>query len=512
MNSPTGTCLLSYLVDGLAVVDASADRAIYGLRADSRQVVSGDLFFACAGERDHGAAFIGQALAAGAAAVLYETEGLGEGMLPETSGVPLIGIAGLQQQMGIIADRFYGSPSQTQLLIGITGTNGKTSCSHYLAQAMTAVQPPCGLVGTLGYGLYGELHAGRHTTPDALSLHALLAEMRANGVRQVVVEVSSHALAQGRVAGVAFDSAIFTNLSRDHLDYHGDFDRYGRVKRSLFKVTGLRYAVINVGDDCGRTLQAELPAGLEVAGYRLFDHQDTRRMANAASLSSYHYVYGQWRHTDSRGLEIRIDSSWGEGVLQSGLLGAFNAENLLAVLAMLLLMGWSMAQALAQLALSRPVPGRMEYYGGEHGQPLVVIDYAHTPDALQQALQALRAGCRGRLWCVFGCGGDRDQGKRPLMGAIAEELADRVILTDDNPRREDAAAIRAQICAGMRRPQGVELKPQRATAINSAIRQASSDDVVLIAGKGHENFQLIGGRQLYFSDREQVQQVLKEVA
>lgn len=512
MSRPAGTCLLSSLVEGLAVVDASADRHIGGLAADSRQVVSGDLFFACAGGRDHGAAFIGQALAAGAAAVLYETVGLVDGMLPEAPDVPLIGVAGLQQQVGIIADRFYGSPSQAQLLIGITGTNGKTSCSHYLAQALAAAQPPCGLVGTLGYGLYGELRSGRHTTPDALTLHALLAEMRASGVRQVVAEVSSHALAQGRVAGVAFDGAIFTNLSHDHLDYHGDFDCYGRVKRSLFKVAGLRYAVINVGDDCGRTLQAELPAGLEVAGYRLFGHQDADALATAASSSPHHYVFGQWRHTDSLGLEIRIHSSWGEGVMQSGLLGAFNAENLLAVLAMLLLMGWSLEQALERLALSRPVSGRMEYYGGEHGQPLVVIDYAHTPDALQQALQTLRAVCRGRLWCVFGCGGDRDRGKRPMMGAIAEQFADRVILTDDNPRSEDAETIRTQIRAGMRCPECVEIKPQRATAINSAIRQASAGDVVLIAGKGHENYQLIGGRQLYFSDREQVQQALKEVA
>lgn len=513
MSRPNGrSWRLGQLVAGLATVNAGSDREISGLAADSRQVKPGDLFLACAGERSHGALFISQALAAGAVAVLYETAGLSDGMLPEIAGIPLIGVAGLQQLAGVIADRFYGAPSREQWVIGITGTNGKTSCSHFLAQALSEADTPCGLVGTLGYGIYGALNTGQHTTPDALRLHALLAGLRASGVRQVVTEVSSHALAQGRVAGVAFDGAIFTNLSRDHLDYHGDLDSYAQVKRSLFKVAGLRYAVINVGDDCGRRLLAELPAGLEAVAYRLFDSRDGAVPAVPESSAGRHYVYGQWRHTDDLGLEIRIDSSWGKGLLQSSLLGGFNAENLLAVLAMLLLMDWPLAQALERLALSRPVPGRMEYYGGEHGRPLVVIDYAHTPAALQQVLQTLRIICRGCLWCVFGCGGDRDRGKRPVMGAIAEELADRLILTDDNPRNENPTSIREQIRAGMRHPEVAVVLPQRAMAIAGAIQQAGETDVVLIAGKGHESYQLIAGRQLYFSDREQAQQALKEVA
>jgi UDP-N-acetylmuramoyl-L-alanyl-D-glutamate--2,6-diaminopimelate ligase len=495
---------LSALLQGFAAVTADADCEICGIETDSRRVARGDLFLACTGMRTHGAGYIEDAVRAGAAAVAFEA---GAGVDPRTEGrylvsVPLVGVAGLGRQLGIIAARFYAEPSRDMMVVGVTGTNGKTSCCHYMAQALIRDGAPCGVIGTLGYGAYGALHPGSHTTPDAVTLQGELAALRAAGIKRVVMEVSSHALEQERTQGVAFDGAIFTNLTHDHLDYHGDLTAYAQAKRKLFLVPGLCYAVINHDDAFGRELLADLARPIVAVRYGLGD--EVRRADGGR------YVHGTILQRDLSGMELQISSSWGDGRLRTGLLGEFNAGNLLAVLSMLL-MELPFADALARLENLRAVPGRMERFGGGV-RPLVIVDYAHTPDALKQVLQTLRAHCAGLLWCVFGCGGDRDRGKRPLMGAAAERFADRVILTSDNPRHEDPQAIIEQILAGIVRTDVVERMPDRAQALRHAIEGAHSGDIVLVAGKGHEDYQQIGDERLPFSDRKQVCHLLGEAA
>ena len=496
---------LSVLLQGLAGVAAEADREIGGLETDSRRVARGDLFLACAGTRTHGAVYIGDAVRAGAAAVAYEpAAGVDPRAGGDFPGVPLVGVAGLGRQLGVIAARFYDEPSRDMMVVGITGTNGKTSCCHYLAQALIRDGAPCGVIGTLGYGAYGALHPGGYTTPDAVTLQGELAAMRAAGIRRVAMEVSSHALEQERTQGVAFDGAIFTNLTRDHLDYHGDLTAYAQAKRKLFLVPGLSYAVINHDDAFGRELLAGLARPLVAVRYGLDD--EVRRADGGR------YVHAAIVRRDLSGMELQIRSSWGEGRLHTALLGQFNAGNLLAVLSMLLLMELPFEDALGRLAGLRAVPGRMERFGGSGTQPLVIVDYAHTPDALKQVLQTLRPHCAGRLWCVFGCGGDRDRGKRPLMGATAAHYADHVVVTSDNPRHEDPQAIIEQILAGLDRADAVERVPDRAQALRRAIAGARSGDIVLVAGKGHEEYQQVGDARLPFSDREQVLRLLEEAA
>lgn len=497
---------LSSLLQGFAAVDADSDREIAGLETDSRRVVPGDLFLACAGQRAHGADYIDDAVRAGASAVAYELDSRADQRMAQRypPGVPLVGVAGLGRQLGVIAARFFDDPSRDMLVIGITGTNGKTSVCHYLAQALLKDGAPCGVIGTLGYGAYGALHPGAHTTPDAVTLQGELAAMRAAGVRRVVMEVSSHALEQERTRAVSFDGAIFTNLTRDHLDYHGDVTAYAFAKQKLFLMPGLSYAAINDDDAFGRELLAGLARPIVGVRYGLG--------AEVARADGARYVRGIIMRRDISGMELRVSSSWGEGTLRTALLGEFNASNLLAVLSMLLLIELPLEDALARLGDLRAVPGRMERFGGAGPRPLVIVDYAHTPDALKQALQTLRPHCAGLLWCVFGCGGDRDPGKRPLMGATAERYADRVIVTSDNPRHEDPDAIIEQILAGIDRPDAVTRMPDRARAIRHAIEAALPEDIVLVAGKGHEDYQQIGAARLPFSDRDQVRRLIEEAA
>lgn len=519
------TSKLSMLLEGCAVVSAADDRDVHGLSMDSRKVQPGDLFLACVGHHArHGHEFVADAIQAGAVAIAYEIDAavaVPEAAMPGiymvspgavlppssvaaacTAKVPMFGVAQLGQQVGVIAERFYDYPSRKLFIAGITGTNGKTSCSQFIAQALNE-DAPCGVVGTLGNGMYGKLQAASHTTPDALTLHDLLAAMWEMGARGVAMEVSSHGLEQGRVNGVAFDVAIFTNLSRDHLDYHGDMTSYGRAKQRLFKMPGLRYAVINVDDEFGRELLRSLPDGVQAVAYTLIDKGDVK----CAQL-----VCGTLLRQGLDGLEMQVTTPWGEARVASRLLGRFNASNLLAVLAALVVSGISLDDVVQKLGRVRPVPGRMECYGGRHDKPLVVVDYAHTPDALSQVLQALREHCHDTLWVVFGCGGNRDRGKRPLMGEVAQRYADQVVLTDDNPRYEDAGDIIADILAGVKSPQSVHVERDRAQAIAWAVSQATAHDVVLIAGKGHEDYQLIGDEKLPFSDSEQVRNLLQEAA
>jgi len=460
-----------------------------GITADSRKVQIGSLFLAYPGEHTDGRNFISQAISQGAAAVLWERDGFAWN--PEWRVVNLA-VDGLRATTGFIADSFYGQPSKQLWMIGVTGTNGKTSCSHWLAQALNHLGRKTAVIGTLGNGFPNGLSAAINTTPDPILLHGVLADYRKQGAGAVVMEVSSHGLDQGRVNGVHFDIALFTNLSRDHLDYHGDMATYGAAKKKLFDWNGLGCAVLNSDDAFGK----EIAESLVKQGKRVVTY----------GLSSGE-VRGSELRFSEQGLSMLVSTFYGQASLQASLLGRFNAYNLLAVLATLLASEISLEQAIEAIAQIKPVAGRMQQLGGGK-QPLVVIDYAHTPDALEKVLLALREQTKGKLHCVFGCGGDRDQGKRPLMGTVASRLADAVIVTSDNPRNEKPEAITSAIVAGM--DGDYQIEPDRATAIACAINAAKPGDVVLIAGKGHEDYQEIAGMQHPFSDQQVVKQALQQ--
>ncbi|NOX08979.1 MAG: UDP-N-acetylmuramoyl-L-alanyl-D-glutamate--2,6-diaminopimelate ligase [Gammaproteobacteria bacterium] len=490
---------LSELLPDLVSATVDVDRVITGLSLDSRTVQKGDLFLACAGYQVHGSVFVADAIQAGAVAVLLEVMSPAEEQVTmQDIGVPCIPVYELNKRMGLIAARFYRQPSADMMTVGITGTDGKTSCSHFIAQSIHLLEGVCGLVGTLGYGLYGRLFRGQHTTPDALRLQWELAEIRAQKSQMVVMEVSSHALSQGRVNGVSFDIAVLTNLGRDHLDFHGDMKAYADAKRSLFQTPGLSHVVLNLDDELGQALVEDVSSSTAVIVYGM--NPDRLKVISRPVLQ---WVWADIVTMGTSGMTIYIDSSWGQGDLHTCLLGRFNVSNLLATLSVLLIRGVGFEQALACLANVTTVAGRMEQFGGGE-QALVVVDYAHTPGALEAALKALREHCRGKLWCVFGAGGDRDTGKRPLMGQVAEKYADYVVVTDDNPRNEDATQIVVDILSQMEHADDVYVERGRAHAIEYAISCASKGDVILVAGKGHETEQVIAGKQLRFSDREQV--------
>ncbi len=488
---------LSRLLEGYVEELAFEDLEILGMALDSRKVRPGFLFVAMAGLQEHGLAYAEQAIAEGAIAIIWESS-------PDVSAhelqhhVPVIEVANLRYQLGKIASRFYGHPSRNMTVLGVTGTDGKTSVAHILAEALDDEDLPAGYIGTLGSGLIGGLRKTMHTTPDAIALQGILAEMRDQRIRWVALEVSSHALDQGRVEGVRFDVAIFTNLTRDHLDYHGDLEAYAAAKRRLFQNPALGVAVLNLDDPYGDALADSLKDELRVLG---FGTRKTQYEFDAVIAKDITF--------DSRGTHIKVQTPWGEDEFSSSLLGRFNVQNLLAALAAMLVQGVELAEALVRLSRVHTVPGRMESFGGEVG-PLAIIDYAHTPAALEHVLTAAREHCKGELWCVFGCGGDRDQGKRPLMAAIAEQFADRVVVTNDNPRSEAPEQIINQIMLGFTQPSAVMVEMDRAVAIEQALSQAGSNDVVLIAGKGHETVQVIGDEYIYLSDRDEVARYLSE--
>lgn len=470
---------------------------VTGLSLDSRKVDKGELFLACAGTAQHGVHFIEQAVARGAVAVAVEPAAESVGVDLDNCSVPAFWVDDLHLRISEVAGRFYGDPSREMALVGITGTNGKTSVSQFVAQSI-AEKAPCGVVGTLGSGLYGALSETGHTTPDAVTLQAQLAQMLEAGARHVAIEVSSHALEQGRVNGLHFEVAVYTNLSHEHLDYHGDMETYAAAKRRLLEMPGLKKAVINADDSTGRDWLSTLPKGVQAISYGL----------NGGEESLIHpTLLADELHLDADGLSMRIHSPWGEGRLQTGLLGRFNASNLLAALGALLALGCEFDGAMTSLGRVMTVPGRMERFAAA-GRPLVVVDYAHTPDALENVLLALREHTRRRLWCLFGCGGERDREKRPKMGQIAEALADSVVITDDNPRRENPYNIIEDILGGIENPDAIYLNRDRAQAIAHAIGLSREGDVILVAGKGHETEQQIGDQKLPFSDREEVARLL----
>ena len=482
---------------------AIPDLAITDLSLDSRRVRAGGAFCALPGTRTHGLTYAAQAVAAGATVVLWEpADGVSLPAFP--AQVTALAIPQLTAMLGVIADRFFDEPSKSVSVAAVTGTNGKTTSAYVIAQAFANLGREAAYAGTLGYGRVGAIKAGTHTTPDAVTVHRQLAELRTGGVQHLGIEVSSHALDQHRVAGVRFHSALFTNLTHDHLDYHGTFEAYGAAKARLFDWPGLQHAVFNVDDAFGRTLAFERHHDALVTAV-------SAKQAPSVSGPRMQALFAERVTATSGGLQINVNGSWGAGLLRSRFIGAFNVDNLLGALGVLLGYEISLPQAIEALEQCAPPPGRMETFSAP-GLPLAVVDYAHTPDALEKALAATRQHCAGKLICVFGCGGDRDAKKRPVMGAIAERLADRVIVTDDNPRTEDGDAIVADILNGMKSADRVLIERDRAVAIERAIGEAGASDAVLIAGKGHEDYQIVGLVSRYFSDRDVVKAALRSRA
>ncbi|MBQ0718708.1 MAG: UDP-N-acetylmuramoyl-L-alanyl-D-glutamate--2,6-diaminopimelate ligase [Gammaproteobacteria bacterium] len=481
-------------LSGESLPAAVSSLRVEGLQLDSRKLAPGDLFIAFPGQQSDGRNYLADAQAAGAVAALVESEGFSAERA--TSALPIIAIENLAKQVSAIAGRFYAEPSARVPLIGITGTNGKTTCTQLLAQLLALLGEPSGLIGTLGYGLLNsdepiakpDLIDTGLTTPDALSVQAILAEFLDAGAAAVAMEVSSHSLDQGRVAGLHFSSAVFTNLSRDHLDYHHTMGAYQQVKAQLFHTPGLKNAIVNSDDPAGRAIIAELAACGETSCYSYSSSQVE------ADIHARDATFGP------QGISANLTTPWGQGELRSSLQGEFNLSNLLAVIGVACAEGQTLRSVLAAVEQLKPVPGRLEVVDVQ-AQPLVVVDYAHSADALEKALSALRVACQGRLWCVFGCGGDRDQGKRALMGSVAAALADQLVITSDNPRGEDAQAIIDDVLQGV--PDSAT-EPQvfvdRRAAIGFAVNKAAERDVVLIAGKGHEDYQLIKDQRLPFND------------
>jgi len=487
---------LKDLLNGLALLSKQEDALVNGLALDSRAVILGNAFIALAGAKQHGLAHVQQAVDNGACAVIFDPAGNGR-QLAETFqrdasvAIPMIAVENLGLKLGDMAARFYGDPSRRMTVIGITGTNGKTSCSQFLSQMLD----DCGIIGTLGWGEWGKLNKTVNTTPDGLAIQKILAELLKNKKHTVAMEVSSHGLEQGRVNGVTFKGAVFTNISRDHLDYHGTMDAYVQAKLELLNKPGLVFAAVNLDDAYSEQIIAAVPEPVKLW---LFSASG-RTSASGDCIGAK-----QIRHKADG---IEFDVCW-RGELQQikvPLYGDFNVENVLAVLTVMLAMGISLPEAVKRLAGIKPVVGRMERFGAET-DPLVFVDYAHTPDALDKVLSSLRKHCQQDLWVVFGCGGNRDKGKRPQMGKIAEQWADHVVITDDNPRYENGLDIVNDILAGCSAK--VDVIQNREQAIQKVVTSAAKNDCVVIAGKGHEQYQESNGVCVPFSDSQVVTDAL----
>jgi UDP-N-acetylmuramoyl-L-alanyl-D-glutamate--2,6-diaminopimelate ligase len=498
----------NHLIDHLHTLVSSTAK----VSADSRQIQSGDIFFAY--PIGHGNAlrdgrhYIQAALENGAAAVVFDPENIDTEFLDHPQCFP---IPNLAKRVGDLCAQWYDYPSKQLKMIGVTGTNGKTSITQWLAQALDQAEHRAAIIGTLGTGFPGQLQKTGYTTPDAPKLQTQLKELLEAGAKQVAIEVSSHALHQERIAGTWFNCAVFTNLTQDHLDYHGSITEYAEAKAKLFKQQGLEHAVINFDDSFGRELALSLltKGDLKVWAYSL--NQDAFKGFEKFG-DRLHFVYAGETKLSSAGYDSVFSYAGSINSLHIPLLGEFNLSNALAVWTVLLTQGLSTEEASKRVSQLHPVLGRMELIplarNPKAEGPLAVVDYAHTPDALQKTLEALRpiaAQRGGKLWCVFGCGGDRDSGKRPQMGAVAESFADQIIITSDNPRSEDPQVIMSMILGGMDASSAkVQVITDRASAILTAVRYAGARDVVLVAGKGHETTQEIAGKKFEFSDQEHI--------
>ncbi len=472
---------LAQLLRGYADADAVP---VAGIASDSRQLQPGYLFLACKGMNSHGLDFLRQARDAKVCAVAWDAS---TATAPDDVGVPMIAVDNLAAHLGEISNRYYGSPSSVMKTIGVTGTNGKTTVAWLIAQCLRQLGERCAYLGTLGYGVDELQGDAGMTTPAAIELHGRLANFVDQGATHAAIEVSSHALAQGRVDGVQFEAALFTNLTRDHLDYHGDMRNYFESKARLFLKHAPKTRIINLDSEFGTELAAR--CGQEVVTVSTkFD-----RVANGRP-----YVFVRSVVANKSGFDITIISSWGDGRLTLNLPGDFNVANAVIVLAYLLTAGVSFEQACDALQRVKAPPGRMQKV--ESQSTSIFIDYAHTPDAIESALRALRPHCRGTLYCIFGCGGDRDAGKRPMMGRLAERYSDKVVVTTDNPRSENPNKIIDEILAGFLAAEKATVIEDRAAAIAWTVAQAGVSDVVLIAGKGHEDYQEVGSERHAFSD------------
>ncbi len=502
----TNTITLAQLLPGVAL-DRAGVISAGRLCLDSRKVQAGDIFIALLGTQVDGRQFIARALEQGARAVLVEADKDWQG-INWIGQVPVIAVENLSQQISQIAGNYFSHPSEQLQLIGITGTNGKTTCSLLLGQLLAQLQGVSAVVGTIGYGLLdsralaplaqqlGNLHATGLTTPDPIVLQRILRELCDAGAKSAAIEVSSHSLQQKRVAGLQFDTAVFTNLTQDHLDYHGDLVSYGTAKAELLFMPGLKHAIFNMDDAWAKSLAQKTPAGVAAIGF---------------SVNSEADVYLRDLTLHATGASATCVSPWGEAQIQSPLLGEFNLSNLLAVICAACVQGFALADVVTLLPQLVAAPGRMQpVIVDQAAQQLqVIVDYAHTPDALENTLKALRAHQSARIWTIFGCGGDRDKTKRPLMGRIAEKFSDYLIVTNDNPRSEDPGAIAADIVRGLHNPNACLVMADRAQAIDFAIQQAASGDLVLIAGKGHEDYQIFASQTLPFSDSQQARLALQ---
>lgn len=492
---------LSALLKDYAQVSPGDDRVVAGVAMDHRQIAPGNLFLACAGGRAHGLSWSADAIERGAHSIAWEpTEGQAPPSVPPD--VAAYAVDRLRARAGDIAARFFESPSHALDVIGVTGTNGKTSVTHLVANALSQLGRRCGVLGTIGYGFPGHLVAADRTTPDAVSVQRLLRALRNDGADAAAIEVSSHALDQARVDAVRFRVAVFTNLTRDHLDYHADLADYGRAKRRLFELPETSAGVFFTDDPFGLELLRGLDARLAATavgaagGPGIAPRACAPRFVEITELDFH-----------AHGARIGFDTHVGEAHVATALLGRFNADNLALALAVLIELGIDISAAAGALSAVPTVPGRMEAFGGRDG-PLVIVDYAHTPDALEKLLRAARVHTRGRLVCVFGCGGERDRGKRPLMAAVAAAWADESVVTDDNPRGEDPEAIVADIVEGFPAAARWRVRRDRAAAIREAIEGAHQGDVVVVAGKGHEDYQVVGAQVHAYSDRATVATIL----
>ncbi len=476
---------------------------------DSRAVQPGDVFVALKGSQRDGREFIDSAIANGASLVFAESDSIqgspikdalikGDLIKEEWRGdVAVLFLPHLTQKLSHMAAQFYGCPANSLHGFAVTGTNGKTTCSHLYANLRQRLGDRVGVVGTLGYGVYGEpLNETGYTTPDAIYLQKILSELNDHSVDFLSVEASSHSLDQGRLNAVPISSALYTNLSRDHLDYHGDMESYAQSKWQLFDRGELKIAVINWDDDYGRQWLSRLSSQVSTYSYSI----ENAQADVFASEIRYH----------DQGVNARLTTPWGNTEIQSPLMGAFNLSNLLGVLTVLLAEGVALEKLAPELAAIKPIAGRMQSLPKKAGQPHVVIDFAHTPDGLQHALTALRQHCQGQLWCIFGCGGDRDTGKRPQMAAVSESIADSIVVTNDNPRSEQPEDIAEQIMQGFKKPENVKVLLDRGQAIEWAINQAGENDCLLVAGKGHESYQLIGNQRLDHCDYQICSKVLAQ--
>lgn len=469
---------------------------------DSRVVEQGDLFVALKGHNVDGRKFIGKAVEQGATLVLAEAENDVQAVQIDENfaNCTVLNVPNLPQILSAIAGAFYGNPSEKLTLVGITGTNGKTTTAQLFAQWHNLLGGKSAVMGTIGNGLYGQVSEAINTTGSAIEIQRNLANFVELGADFCAMEVSSHGLAQYRAEALQFDLALFSNLSRDHLDYHHTMEEYAAAKFRLFSELNTKAQVINADDEIGQQWLVKLPHAVAVSCDPNFQPSQ-KRWIKAVKVS---YTL--------KGANIEFESSWGNGKLESRLIGAFNVANLLTAFAGLLVLGHDFNKLMETVSQLQGVSGRMECLISQSNSkemPMVIVDYAHTPDALEKALQAARLHCEGDLWCVFGCGGDRDTGKRPLMASIAEQLADKVIVTDDNPRTEDPDVIFADILQGFHKPRAVQTMHIRQYAIEQAIEQAGPKDVVLIAGKGHEDYQIIGTKKYHFSDQEWVKKFLE---